>query len=168
MTDDDILTQTTCPLSDLKPLPRFVRWVTRRKPDFVIGDPSRPYMRRWWVIPRNPIFNIYLHNILRDDDDRALHDHPWLNLSIVLAGGYFDVTADRGGHLHKKWVAPGSIKFRSPWTAHRLVAPSPAWSLFITGPKMRVWGFFCPKGWVPWHRFVSTHNAGEVGPGCGD
>ena len=26
---------------------------------------------------RNKIFNIYLHQIIRSDDDRALHDHPY-------------------------------------------------------------------------------------------
>ena len=44
----------------------------KRPPNFVIGDPADPYLRRWYVIPRNPLFNIYLHQILRSDDDRAL------------------------------------------------------------------------------------------------
>jgi hypothetical protein len=65
-----------------------------REPDFVIGadSPGGPYMRRWWIIPRNRFLNIYLHQILRDDDDRALHDHPWWNVSIILRGGYFECT----------------------------------------------------------------------------
>lgn len=56
-----------------------------RKPDFVIGDLSNPYLLRWWVIPRNRFFNVYLHKFLRDDDDRALHDHPWWSMSIILS-----------------------------------------------------------------------------------
>jgi hypothetical protein len=59
-----------------------------RDPDFVIGRAGRPYLRRWWVIPRNRWFNIYLQEILQDDDDRALHDHPWVNCSIILRGSY--------------------------------------------------------------------------------
>jgi hypothetical protein len=50
-----------------------------RDPDFIIGNP--PYMLRWWLLPRNPTFNVYYHRILRDDDDRALHDHPWPSFS---------------------------------------------------------------------------------------
>lgn len=157
---------------------RLIARVTRRAPDFVIGKPGSPYIRRWWVIPRNRFFNIYLHEVLRDDDDRALHDHPWANCSIVLRGGYYEVTP-RG----RFWRNPGSVTFRRPRAAHRLellrAGDGPAnllktdhsvssWSLFITGPRVRVWGFHCPKGWVPWFDFVAKGNAGEVGPGCGD
>lgn len=56
---------------------------TRRAPDVVIGEADSPYLLRWHPIPRNPIFNVYLHQFLRDDDDRALHDHPWVNVSLL-------------------------------------------------------------------------------------
>ncbi|WP_287865143.1 hypothetical protein [Achromobacter sp.] len=52
------------------------RHAWRRPPDFVIGDAADPYLRRGWIISRNPVFNLYLHQFLRSDDDRALHDHP--------------------------------------------------------------------------------------------
>jgi hypothetical protein len=55
-------------------------------------------MRRWWVIPRNKFFNIYLHHFLHSDDDRALHDHPWWNVSILLrSGSYVEHTIAAGG-----------------------------------------------------------------------
>ncbi len=137
-----------------------------REPDFIIGEPEKPYLLRWWVIPRNKVFNIYLHKMLRDDDDRALHDHPWINLSIVLRGGYWEHTP-KGA----KWRGPGSLIFRRPTAAHRLSLPifgDRSWSLFITGPVVRVWGFHCPQGWVPWQKFVSKTNKGSVGQGCGE
>jgi hypothetical protein len=49
----------------------------KRRPDFIIGGADNPYLLRWWIIPRNRWCNVYLHKILRDDDPRALHDHPW-------------------------------------------------------------------------------------------
>lgn len=55
---------------------RLLAIAKRRPPDVVIGGDASPYMRRWWVIPRNRRFNVYLHHFLRSDDDRALHDHP--------------------------------------------------------------------------------------------
>jgi hypothetical protein len=71
-------------------LKRFADWLIaraqRRSPDFVIGGDERPYLLRWWVIPRNKVFNVYLHLFLRSDDDRALHDHPWANASMLLRG----------------------------------------------------------------------------------
>jgi hypothetical protein len=43
----------------------------KRAPDQVIGGRERPYMLRWYLIPRNRFCNIYLHHFLRSDDDRA-------------------------------------------------------------------------------------------------
>jgi hypothetical protein len=135
-----------------------------RKPDFVIGPPNDPYLRRWWIIPRNRWFNIYLHNIIRDDDDRALHDHPWINCSIVLKGALCEITP-KGAKIR----IPGDVVFRRAVKSHRLeVVEAPVWTLFITGPVIRTWGFHCPKGWVPWRQFVNVDSPGEVGPGCGE
>src|SRR3546814_8204117 len=45
--------------------------ISLRKPDITIGGEDNPYLRRWYIIPRNRWFNVYLHEFLRDDDDRA-------------------------------------------------------------------------------------------------
>lgn len=149
-----------------------------RKPDFIIGGAERPYMLRWWVIPRNRWFNIYLHKIMRDDDDRALHDHPWWNVSILLAGAYREVMPDLKARRTPytriadlptitKIRRRGSVVFRRAAASHRLeVAEGPVWSLFITGPVLRTWGFHCPQGWKEWRRFVAASDPGSVGPGC--
>jgi len=145
----------------------FERLANSRKPDFVIGGNDDPYMLRWWVIPRNKVFNIYLHRFLRSDDDRALHDHPWFNMSYLLDGEYTEWTIASGGVNKKKVYKAGDVKFRSPWVAHCVILHNgPCWSLFITGPVMREWGFHCPKGWRPWKVFVSERDAGDVGRGC--
>jgi hypothetical protein len=148
---------------------RFIARITRRPPDFVIGGADNPYLRRWFVIPRNPIFNIYLHEFLRSDDDRALHDHPWANLSLLLRGCYVEHTIAAGGIEHREFFIAGMLRLR--WTgriAHRIeLFDGPCWTLFITGPKYRTWGFHCPRaGWIPWQRFVASDDIGAVGKGC--
>lgn len=168
------------------------RRISRRPPDFVIGSPDDPYLQRWWLIPRNPIFNLYAHRILRDDDDRALHDHPWWNVSIILRGGYVEVTNPYLGKYppgigtldefcddlyfyacNRTEFKTGALIRRGAAYAHRIELKRddagrliPALTLFITGPRMREWGFFCKKGWIPWQRFTATDNPGEVGRGC--
>lgn len=135
-----------------------------RPPDFVIGLRDNPYMLRWWIIPRNQWFNIYLHKIIRDDDDRALHDHPWISVSVVLKGVVREVL-NKGTRIFRS----KSIIFRSSRMAHRLeVVKGPCWTLFFTGPTVREWGFHCPKGWVSWKQFVDPNNPGTIGPGCGE
>ena len=143
--------------------------VSRRPPDFIVGGAEDPYLLRWFIIPRNRFFNIYLHQFLRDDDDRALHDHPWFWCSILLRDGYIEHTIKAGG-VHQRRIrwAP-SIKLSSPWSAHRIeVGVIEAWTIFITGPRMREWGFHCPNGWVHWRDFTNPDDTGTVGRGCGE
>lgn len=64
----------------------------KRKPDLCIGGEDSPYLKRWWLIPRNRFFNVYLHQFLKDDDDRALHDHPWWSVSFLLKGRLREIT----------------------------------------------------------------------------
>lgn len=137
---------------------------SRREPDVIIGGRADPYLLRWYIIPRNPICNVYVHKFLRSDDDRALHDHPWLfNLSILLEGQYDELT---------KWAftrrSAGDWKLRIGPAPHRLelVENQSCWTLFITGPRYRNWGFYCPERWVPWQEFTSPNDPGEIGPGC--
>ena len=147
----------------------------KRKPDFLIGpDKNDPYMKRWWIIPRNKFFNIYLHNMLHDDDDRAAHDHPWWSLSLCLDGHIRErqlVGKGEDGHQYFQIneINKGDWKWRSSSYAHILQLPKgPAWTLFITGPKMFEWGFHCPKGWIPWREFVDPTDPGKPGRGCGE
>ncbi len=149
----------------------MIKWYERlaqsRPPDFIIGGTAEPYMLRWWVIPRNRFFNIYLHRFLRSDEDRALHDHPWVNMSFLLDGSYTEHTISAGGVNHHRTFTAGQIKFRSAKYAHRVELTSgPCWSLFITGPIVREWGFHCPAGWRHWKQFVDGRDKGSIGRGC--
>lgn len=141
----------------------------RIPPDKTIGA----YMLRWWRIARNAYMNVYYHIVQRSDDDRALHDHPWWNFSIVLDGGYYEHTIEAGGVNKRTWYGPGSVRFRRAGTfAHRLElavehatgkpwtpngAEMPVRTIFITGPVLRRWGFHHPSKWVDayeWDAFM--------------
>lgn len=148
--------------ASLEDMQAWAARIMQREPDFIIGD---NYLRRWWVIPRNEQFNVYLHEILRSDDDRALHDHPWANSSWVLDGAYIE-HLPCGGKVTRR---AGDFVTRDAEALHRLEIPEGgrALSLFITGPKVREWGFACPQGWRHWRDFVGE-DTGQVGRGCGE
>jgi hypothetical protein len=55
----------------------------KRPPDLVIGPPDKPYLRRWDLL-KFLGWQVSLHEMLADDDVRAMHDHPSFNVSIVL------------------------------------------------------------------------------------
>lgn len=144
--------------------PWMLRIIARRAPDFVVGDPADPYLHRWWLIPRNRFFNIYLHQFLKDDDDRALHDHPWSSLSWMLHGALLEHLP--GGRCRR--LEAGDLVWRSARFSHRLsvLRGHTPLTLFITGPRVREWGFHCPQGWRPWKQFVDPAHPGRRGPGC--
>jgi hypothetical protein len=139
--------------------------ITRRAPDFTIKNGNDEiYLIRWWVVPRNRLFNVYLHNILLSDDARALHSHPWINCSIVLSGGYTEVLPTPGATLRRVWRAPGSIVLRFPSSSHRIEVHASSvkiWTLFITGPWWRNWGFWCKSGWVHHEKYFKGGGCGE-------
>ena len=165
-------------------LPRLqARASAPRPPDFVIGF---DYCRRWWIIPRNRWFNIYFHRFLHSDDDRALHDHPWWNMSFLLKGEYVEYLETDSTLTHEPTRRvlrrAGDVVFRLAGTPHRVelqpryeltrdgMHPTDeieeCWTLFVTGPVIREWGFHCPGGWRHWKDFVAPSDKGQIGKGC--
>lgn len=158
-----------------------------KKPDVIIEHsvgPSaaidRPYLERWFVIPKNRFMNIYLHRFNKSDDARALHDHPWANITLVLKGRYREYRKDGSSRVRIR----GAFAFRCAATAHRIELLdrellqigglpyqrfAPVVTLFITGPKVREWGFHCPQGWRHWKDFTAEgEGTSRVGRGCDD
>lgn len=161
----------------------------RRDADFAIGGKAQPYLLRWYLTPWSACYRdvpdgertwwqrlvmslpcVYLHWILRSDDDRALHDHPWCNASLLLRGSYIEHTIDAGGIHHRMRRHAGSLVFRRARAAHRLeIDENACWSLFVTGFRLRDWGFHCPNGWVHWREFTDPATGGATtGKGCGE
>jgi hypothetical protein len=120
------------------------------------------YMERYWLIPYGKIgIAARIHHILRSDDNRAFHDHPWPYLTVILRGGYTEIRPifESGVYIgeHRQWHGAGSILFRRADSWHRLEIPEghSAWTLFITGPKVRRWGFLIhPEHKVYWRDYL--------------
>lgn len=116
---------------------------------FIIkGCDKQPYLIRYYLL-KTRWLSIYLHHILRSDEDRELHDHPWSFWSIILWGGYWE---HRPNGIVR--YEPGAMLWRPrPWP-HRLEVNRPAWTLVIIGARRREWGFHTPQGWMPWFSFL--------------
>lgn len=122
------------------------------------------YMRRWWLFNRfdqgdGPPFpelpSVRVHHILRRDLDRHPHNHPWNARTIILRGWYRE-ERDDGEHLRK---AGDTVEIRAD-TFHRIVEVSEGgvWTLFITGPKLRSWGFRTEGSVVPWREYLGVEK----------
>lgn len=135
-----------------------------------------PYMDRFWLVPyayvpdskqpdgcgpvsfwRQPFtwllqrFDIAARvHVIRSSDDtaRGFHDHPWPYLTVILRGGYIEVTPQWKDGIYsgdrRRWYGPGSILFRPAQSFHRLEVVGmigPATTLFITFKYRQRWGF---------------------------
>jgi hypothetical protein len=138
------------------------------RPDLVIAPDGEPYLYRWYLLPRSEEANLYFHIQVGDDPVRPLHDHPWDNHSVILAGGYDEV-----------WMSPydntrfapvcrefrkGACIARKAEEAHRLLLPDGityTMTLFTTGPKVRDWGFWYEDGWHSHTRHVDQRDPGR-------
>lgn len=170
---------------------RLTLWAVRRPPDFVIGGADRPYLLRWYLTPWRrwrdvpagaswlrrvagwpsrclPV--LYLHQFRRSDDDRALHDHPWLfNASLLIYGTYTEHTIAAGGINRRTVREAGDLVLRWGGAPHRIeLHDGVCWTVFAAGPVVREWGFHCRGGWVPWQVFTAPTDRGQVGAGCGE
>jgi len=130
---------------------RWIQKVASHFPRRVIGSEhglqKAPLLIRYFLI-RSKYFGLYLHRLCRSDEDRALHDHPWTFVSVILTAGYIEHTPSGA-----KRQRPGAILYRPALWQHRLELTRPAWTLVFRFEKYREWGFHCPQGWMPWYEF---------------
>lgn len=137
--------------------PIFYRWA------IIGGGFGRPLIKA-------ERYSVKVHHFLPSGDDRDVHDHPWAFWTLVLWGYYDDLMAcpecdgdgrtllGRAGVGRVAYWCPrcdgnraivrermrfGKLRFRPANHAHRTKAgPRGCWTLVVTGPKVRTWGFW--------------------------
>ena len=155
------------------------------------ADGQTMYMGRWWLF--NPYsrdthkpalwwcpWSFRIHHIMRPDEDRDLHDHPWNARTIILRGWYTEQrlepasTADwlspcrptlwlQDDEVYKlatKTRAAGDTARLNHGEYHRIdqVSPDGVTTLFITSKWRGDWGFLVNGVKVPWRTYTGTDN----------
>ena len=122
--------------------------------------PGQPALRRWTLLRFASGRAIYLHHFV-GSDQRDLHDHPKVFVSIGLRGGY----VEERPAFPRWWPRVGILeraRYRAPWVrwfrpshVHRLrVTPKGCWTLAFVGGTRRAWGFWRGRQWIHWRRYV--------------
>ncbi len=121
---------------------------------FMIQSPDgKDYLNRIAIagdLPKEPAtrkVNVFLHQILMNDLDRHLHNHPWeWSYSLILSGGYTEERLTPGGTRQRR-MRPGMVNKLGPHDFHRILElhGEETWTLFIGGPKTLGWGFLVPE-----------------------
>lgn len=129
-----------------------------------LGDPKCPYLTRW--VLQTPLGSLRLHHwhAGRGDDPRAMHDHSWWFWTLVLWGEYTDMSPgfdpeDITPPDYREALQAGSLRFRSALWKHTVEAgPKGAWTLLLTGPHCRLWGFYENGSWVRAVKYFARHG----------
>ena len=129
------------------------------KKTVITRDDGKPYMIRRTLLTIGELFSVKLHKIILSDDE-CLHDHPWAFITVILKGGYYEIS-DNNGIQKNIWYKPGSILFRSATWVHRLQLKVdekgnslPCRTLFFNFKRIREWGFITKSvGWVHWKKY---------------
>ncbi len=130
-------------------------------------DGKEIYMGRWWLFNPYPasgeakrfgwgwLPSVRIHHIMREDDDRHLHDHPWNARTIVLEGWYAEEKPNGNWHRFRGYT--GRLLFGE---YHRItcVPEVGVWTLFITWKQRGVWGFDVDGVKVPWREYLATEK----------
>lgn len=171
--------------------PAIANWLinrSKRTPyqHIMSADGSDIYMGRWWLF--NPYsretnepklwwcpWSVRIHHIMREDQDRDLHDHPWNARTIILRGSYteqrlFDM--EPGALMEFLHRIPSGAKNvqateyidRNPGDTatlnfgeyHRIdsVSEGGVYTLFITGKYQGTWGFLVNGIKVQWRIYL--------------
>ena len=129
-------------------------WITER------------YMRRMPLLPRSSWFNVYLHIYTGPDwRGEGPHDHPWDSLSIRLWGTRLsEYRLDTNTFTQSLHNLPRCV-FRKATDTHAIADGDwPVVTLFITGRRVRDWGFWKDGIWTPADEVIRkrSQKEGEV------
>lgn len=124
-------------------------------PSFTIEPKGIKYLTRYYLLLKDrDLFNIYLHQFHRSDQDVGvkgfglLHNHPFeWSFSIILFGSYAEERRLNNGNIIVRLFKPGDINFISREDFHRIdLINGEVWTLFFTGPRISnvesLWGFW--------------------------
>ena len=115
------------------------------------------HFQRWEILQVGDK-TLYMHHLLRADEDRHCHDHPWDFRSLILKGGYeaMDPTGET------KTFTPGSLyKMKAVGEYHRISRLlEPTWTLVLVSPRSHLWGYLTEDGWVSNERYRQLKRDG--------
>lgn len=151
--------------------------------DITSADGTEVYMGRWWlfnpygkgeqgqVLPARFTWlpSIRVHHIMRKDNDRDLHDHPWNARTIILRGSYLEEVpapvpyVGLWGHTSRRreqWREPGQTARILFGQYHRIkyVSDGGVFTMFITWKYRGTWGFLVDGVKVPYKKYLADRG----------
>lgn len=144
-----------------------------------------------WTLAKPFGCKIMLHHFLPNGDDPEPHDHPFDFVTLVLAGAYVDEKTIKPapGHWCRRCgeaipdpdclecrgtgvtqpvlcfesMTRGKVRFRRAEHMHRtLIRSDGCWTIIVTGPKRREWGFIWRGVWMPMQKYLDERGEAAI------
>lgn len=103
--------------------------------------------------------SIRIHHILRRDNDRHLHDHPWNARTIILKGWYIERRLEGTGPfpIEVQYVrCNGDTAEINHGDFHSIdeVSVGGVYTMFFTWDYVGTWGFLVNGKKIPWREYL--------------
>ena len=149
------------------------------------------YMNRWWLVPYSYVNQeqgcgpvklldrpvawllqkfgvaIRIHHILRSDDDRHMHNHPWNARTFILRGWYIEKRREDNGDDSLSFMSMGRIEKLTPADFHTVldVSEGGVYTMFVTFDYQWSWGFLVNGETFPWRDYLAAKQKEDEKPG---
>lgn len=119
----------------------------------IIGPQDCPIVARRTLLDVG-FGKILWHRFFPGASDKDPHDHPRSFVTIILRGGYADISRGPLGIFVGEDIRAPTIRFRRATHAHiTRVHDDGATTLVIMGPLRRDWGFWKDGAWFEWKTY---------------
>jgi hypothetical protein len=130
----------------------------------ITSKEGKVHFRRYRLLA-TPWFNIYIHQILKSDEEAHFHDHPWNFWSFILKGGYKEISSyaiDKWREIHTNYYLRHSLVHHKRNDAHKLTLMSSCvWTLVLTYGEWKTWGYQTEAGWIDFKSYRGLKDEGK-------
>ena len=129
----------------------------------IISKSGVVHFRRYRLI-QTPWFALYIHHILKSDEERDMHDHPWDFSSLILQGAYFEtwkMSPDFKVRRNDSHYRGDVIKHKAEDVHKITLLTKDVWTLVLTSGRDREWGYrLIDNTWIDQRSYRSLKNKG--------
>ena len=121
------------------------------------------HFKRWRLL-QTPWFGIYIHHILKSDEDKHAHSHPWNFTGLILKGGYTEMVYKSCFAYEEydrecwSWYSHKAEEF------HKIELWEPVWTLVFVGKRQPTWHYLTEDGVVDHETYREYKRAGLYEP----
>lgn len=130
----------------------------------IVSKYGQVHFRRYRLL-QTPWFAIYIHQILKSDEDADMHDHPWNFTSFILDGSYTEVCKIAPDFVSTYFAIynVGDVVKHKSEDAHKIAIQTPeVWTLVFTSGRTRDWGYRLKYGsWIGHKKYRILKNGDQ-------